>query len=76
MKRLWALRTMAPDALMQYGIIHLRRVQAEGHGRLENPNADVVENVLAELADQLLTLQKEVDAGVYSRGGWPLPPKR
>lgn len=76
MTRSWAMRTMKPDELMQYGIIHLRRVQAEGHGRIENPHADVVEKVICELADQLLSLQKEVDAGVYSRSGWPKVPRR
>lgn len=76
MIRSWALRTMAPDSLMQYGIIHLRRVQAEGHGRIENKNADVVENVICELADQLLSLQKQIDADAFSRSGWPPAPKR
>lgn len=76
MSRSWALRTMSPDSLMQYGIIHLRRVQAEGHGRIENKNADVVENVICELADQLLGLQKQIDAGEFGRSGWPKVPER
>lgn len=76
MSRSWAMRTMKPDELMEYGIINLRRVQAEGHGRIENKNADNVEKVICELADQLLSLQHEIDLGVYSRSGWPPVPKR